>query len=401
MIPTYDVDLFADDALSEPFEHYRRLRDLGPVVWLGAHDIYAVARYADVRSVLENPAAFCSGRGVGFNDFINTIGQGTTLMSDGDRHRRLRNVIGRPLTPKALAQLKPQAQALADRLVDQLVARGEFDAISDLAEVLPATWVPELLGWPEEARDRLIDWGSANFDALGPPNARTNAAGSGLLEMANYAGHLATSTLPDGSMAAGILAAAAQGEIEPAQCPLAIIDYLAPSLDTTISALGNAIWLFASHPDQWQLLLRDHDRIKQAFNEVLRMETPLSSFTRVTTRPVDIDSVEVPAGVRVMVNFASANRDERHWDDADVFDITRNSAGQLAFGYGDHACAGMGLARLEAAAVLEALVGRVERFELTATPVRKLNNLIRSFASLPTAVYPSATGHRLNKIGDR
>jgi cytochrome P450 len=344
---------------------------------------------------------FCSGQGVGFNDFINAIGLGTTLMSDGEQHQRLRSVILRPLTPKALAQLRPKAQALADRLADQLVTLGVFDAVPDLAEVLPSTWVPELLGWPDDARERLIDWGGANFDALGPPNARADAAGAGLMEMANYASHLAQTTLPEGSMAAGILVAAARGELDQAQCPLAIIDYLAPSLDTTISALGNAIWLFATHPHQWELLRRDHDRVKHAFNEVLRMETPISSFTRVTTQPIEIDGVEVPAGARVMVSYASANRDERHWDDADVFDIARNSAGQIAFGYGDHACAGMGLARLEGAAVLGALVERVERFELTAPPVRKLNNLIRSFASLPTAVYPTATGSRSSKTGKR
>jgi cytochrome P450 len=401
MIPTDDVDLFADDALAEPYEHYRRLRDLGPVVWLSAHDLYAVARYADVRSVLDNPEVFCSGQGVGFNDLINTVGLGTTLMSDGDQHRRLRSVILRPLTPKALAQLRPEAQALADQLADELVMRGTFDAVSDLAEVLPSNWVPELLGWPDDSRDRLIDWGSANFDALGPPNARTDAGGTGLMEMAMYAIHLAQTTLPEGSMAAGILDAAARGEIDAAQCPLAIIDYLAPSLDTTISALGNALWLFATHPDQWQLLRRDPDRVKHAFNEVLRIETPISSFTRVTTRAIEIDGVEVPAGARVMVSYASANRDERHWDEPDVFDITRNSAGHVAFGYGDHACAGMGLARLEGAAVLGALVERVERFELTASPVRKLNNLIRSFASLPTAVYPEATESRPNAIGSR
>jgi len=394
MIPSDDVDLFDDGALAEPYEHYRRLRDLGPVVRLSAHDVYAVTRYADVRAVLENPAVFCSGQGVGFNDFINTIGQGTTLMSDGEQHRRLRSIILRPLTPKALAELRLDAQELADRLADQLVERASFDAVSDLAEILPATWVPELLGWPEKARDRLIDWGSANFDALGPPNARADAAGTGLMEMVNFAMQMAQSTLPQRSMAAGILEAAARGEIEPAQCPLAIVDYLAPSLDTTISALGNAIWLFATHPEQWQLLRQEPERVKHAFNEVLRMETPISSFTRVATRAAEIDGAEIPSGARVMVSYASANRDERHWGDADVFDIARNSAGHVAFGYGDHACAGMGLARLEGAAVLGALVERVERFELTAPPVRKLNNLIRSFASLPIVVYPAVRRHQ-------
>ncbi len=390
--PTYDVDLYADDALADPYGHYRALRDLGPVVWLPAHDVYAVARDAEVRRVLDDPAVFCSGQGVGLNDLVNTVGQGTTLMSDGDDHARLREVIGRPLTPKALAGLRQPAQALADGLADRLVTAGRFDAVPDLAEVLPATWVPDLLGWPAAGRDQLLGWGSDAFDSLGPPNDRAVAAGPGLVAMAGYARDVAASSLPEGSMAAGILDAAARGEIAPHQCPMAIVDYLGPSLDTTVAALGNAVWLFATHPDQWDRLRREPQRVKQAFNEVLRLETPISGFTRVTTRPTEIAGVELPAGARVLVSFASANRDERRWDHPEAFDITRNSAAHLGFGHGDHACVGMGLARIEGAAVLTALVERVERFELAGPPVRKLNNMIRSFAALPVTVHPSHLG---------
>jgi cytochrome P450 len=164
------------------------------------------------------------------------------------------------------------------------------------------------------------------------------------------------------------------------------IGYLGPSLDTTTAALANAIWLFATHPEQWDVLRRQRDRVKQAFNEVLRLESPISCFTRVATRTVDIAGVTVPAGARVLVSFASANRDERRWDGPEEFDITRTSAGHVGFGHGEHACVGMGLARLEATAVLSALAARVERFELCAPTVRKHNNLIRSFASLPVTV---------------
>ena len=394
-IPSYDVDLYTDDALADPWEHYRAMRDLGPVVWLPAHDVYAVMRYADVRAVLDAPAVFRSGEGVGLNDFINAGGQGTTLMSDGDQHARQREVIGRPLTPRAVADLRPEADALAAALADRLVAATSFDAITDLAEVLPATWVPDLLGWPEDGRDRLLGWASDTFDCLGPLNARVEAAGPGLMEMTAYAQHVAASTLPEGSMAAGILAAAARGDLESRQCPMAIIDYLGPSLDTTIAALGNAVWLFATHADQWELLRRDPARVKQAFNEVLRIESPISGFTRVTAEATELAGAPLPAGARVLVGFASANRDERRWDDPDTFDITRNSAGHVGFGYGEHACVGMGLARLEGAAVLSALVERVERIELTGPPVRKLNNLIRSFASLPVTIHTPPTPSKL------
>jgi cytochrome P450 len=387
--PVYDADLFTDDALADPYEHYAILRDLGPVVWLSAHEVYAVARYADVRAVLRDPAVFCSGQGVGLNDQINRVGPGTTLMSDGEQHRGLREVIGRPLTPRALGRLRPGAQSLAADLAGRLVAAGTFDAVADLAQVLPATWVPDLLGWPADGRDRLLDWGAATFDSLGPANARAAAAGAGLAEMIRYARQLAVSALPAGSMAAGIIDAAARGDITVRQCPMAIIDYLGPSLDTTIAALGSAIWLFATHPDQWDLLRREPGRMEQAFSEVLRIESPISCFTRVTTQRAQIGGAELPAGARVLVSFASANRDERRWADPEAFDITRDSAGQLSFGYGPHACAGMGLARLEAAAVLSALAGRVGRFDLAGPPVRRLNNLIRSFGSLPVTVRPA------------
>ncbi len=388
-IPVSRLDLYSDDALAEPYEHYRSLRELGPVVWMETLGVFAVTRHEDVRSVLSDPDTYCSGYGVGLNDIVNELGRGTTLMSDGEDHRQLRSIIGRPLTPKALLGLRAEARTRAAQLVQGLVTRRSFDAVPDLAEVLPSTWVPDLLGWPSDGRGQLLEWAAATFDGLGPLNDRTFGAAQGVVEMASFAEQVAASTPPPGSMAAGILAAADAGELDAAQCPMAIIDYLGPSLDTTISGLGNAVWLFATHPDQWQLLREDPSRVRQAFDEVLRLESPISGFTRVATRPTELGGCELPLGARVLVSFASANRDERYWEDPERFDITRASASHVAFGFGDHACPGMGLARLEATEVLSALITHVERFDLAGPPVRKLNNLIRSFASLPITVTPS------------
>ena len=391
-VPRSAVDLFADAVLDDPYPHLRALRDAGPAVWLEAHEVYAVARYAEARAVLADDDTFLSGEGVGLNELINTGGRGTTLMSDGAEHATQREIIGRPLTPRSLADLRPDAQRLAEALVDRLVGEGSFDAVGDLAEVLPSTWVPDLLGWPAEGREHLLAWGAASFDGLGPLNDRAVAAGDGILGMTAYAQQLAASPLPDGCFAAGIRAAAERGEIEPGRCPMLIIDYLAPSLDTTISAIGNAMWLFATHPDQWQLLRDEPHRIKAALNEVLRLESPIGCFARVARVDAVVGGVPIPAGSRLLVSFASANRDERRWDDPERFDITRESAGHLAFGHGEHACVGMGLARLEGAAVLSALVDRVATVELAGPPVRKPNNLIRSFASLPVSVTPARSG---------
>ncbi|HEX2383504.1 MAG TPA: cytochrome P450 [Acidimicrobiales bacterium] len=387
-IPGYDADLFTDDALEDPYRHLRAMRDAGPIVWLEAHGMYAATRYAEVRSILDDHTTYVSGQGVALNDVINSLGRGTTLMSDGDDHRTQRDIIGRPLTPRALADLRPAAQAIADALADRLVERRHFDAVTDFAEILPTTWVPDLLGWPADGREHLVDWAAAQFDGLGPLNDRAVAASDGILAMSAYAQQLAEMKLPEHCFGAGIQRAADRGEIERERCPMLFIDYLAPSLDTTISAIGNAVWLFATHPDQWLLLREEPDRVKAAFNEVLRIESPISCFTRVARVATTVGGFDVPAGSRVMVSFASANRDERRWDEPDRFDIMRESAGHLAFGHGEHACVGMGLARLEGAAVLSALVERIGTIELDGTPVRKRNNLIRSFRSLPVTVTP-------------
>jgi cytochrome P450 len=388
IVPRYDADLFTDDALDDPYPHLRALREAGPLVWLEAHGMYAATRYAEVRAILGNHTTFVSGEGVALNDVINRLGRGTTLMSDGDEHRTQREVIGRPLTPRALADLRPDAQAIADALVDRLVERRRFDAVTDLAEILPTAWVPDLLGWPADGREHLVDWAAAQFDGLGPLNDRAVAASDGILAMSAYAQQLAELELPEHCFGARILRAADQGEIERKRCPMLFIDYLAPSLDTTISAIGNAVWLFATHPRQWQLLQEEPDHIKAAFNEVLRIESPISCFTRVARVATSVGGFEVPAGSRVLISFASANRDERRWDEPDRFEIMRESAGHLAFGHGEHACVGMGMARLEGAAVLAALVERVGTIELDGSPVRKRNNLIRSLSSLPVTVTP-------------
>jgi cytochrome P450 len=387
--PHSEVDLFSDESLADPYEHYRALRDLGPAVWLDRLDMVAVPRFAEVREALGAPEVFISGAGVGLNDLLNEVGRGTTLMSDGAVHACQREVIGRPMTPKALTGLRPDAQVLADTLVDRLVEQRSFDAVSDLAEVIPATWVPDLLGWPAEGREHLLDWAAATFNALGPPNERGLAALPRLTELAEFTHRVATSgELPPGSMAAGVIEAAEQGVIDASQCPSLIMDYLGPSLDTTISAIGNAVWLFAEHPDQWMLLREQPELVPNAFNEVLRLESPINAFTRVASAPASVGDVEVDEGTRLLMLFASANRDERRWDEPEQFDITRKAAGHLGFGHGVHKCVGMGLARLEGVAVLSSLVRRVERFEL-GRPVRKLNNLIRAFESLPVTVTPA------------
>ncbi len=153
--------------------------------------------------------------------------------------------------------------------------------------------------------------------------------------------------------------------------PLMLISYTWPGVDTTVNAVASALYLFAKHPDQWDLLRSNRDLIPSAFAEVLRLHAPVHHFTRVATSDQDVDGVTVPAGTRVLMMYGSANRDERHYPDPDRFDITRNPVDQLSFGRGIHLCVGHNLAKMEGQTLLAELAERVTRDDIVLPPTTK------------------------------
>ena len=385
--PAYAPDLFDSDGIENPYPHYAAIRDLGPVVDLTASNVLAVGRFADVKRALLRHQEFISGEGVAISDMVNQVARGVTLTSDPPLHQKLRAVIGAPLSQEAMVDLREQIQQAADDLIDRLVARGSFDGVRDLAQYLPVSIVSNLVGLPEEGRERMLDWAAAGFDALGPVNGRLQAAMPMMGQQFEYvAKHAGPSQVKPGSWAARVYAAADQGLIERERAPTLLFDYLGPSLDTTISATGHLLYLLARHPEQWQMLREDPSLIPAAIDEAVRLESPIRGFTRVAANDCEIGGVAVPAGSRLLMLYASANRDERKWDDPDRFDIRRtNVSDQIGFGIGRHVCAGQHLARLEMRCLMQAMVTRIERFE-AGEPVIQPNNILRAYSSLPVTV---------------
>jgi cytochrome P450 len=385
-VPSSDVDLFTDANILEPYDAYRELRDAGPIVWLSRQRVWAVARYDVVRHVLRDARAFTSLGGVALNEPLNAMLCGTTLASDPPEHDVLRKVVAGALTPRAMAERARMIEECADAIVARVVDRGRFDAVSDLARVLALGVVPDFIGLPVHGRDRMLAWASAMFNAIGPLNDRAREGFSLLQDMAEYAeGRVALRDLCPGSLGAGVLAAADAGRIRRDQCAGLLIDYLAPSLDTTIGALATSIWLLARHPEQWDRVRADPSLVPNAYNESLRIESPVRGFCRHVARPTEFEGAELDRGDKVLVLFAAANRDERKWTDPDLFDVTRRCADHVAFGHGIHGCAGQALARMQAHAVLRALIRRVGRLELVDS-TRTINNITRSFASVHVEV---------------
>jgi cytochrome P450 len=392
-VPTYREDLYSVANSIDPYPHYRRLRELGPVVWLPRQRVYAITRHAECKAVLLDAATFISGNGVGLNPLVNRLGRDTTLNSDGEDHARRRKLVAPRMTPRSLATMQQQIEDMAVEVVAAAVRKGSVDGVADLARALPLGVVPDLVGWPTDQREHLLRWAAATFDSLGPMNGTTLRTAASSLGMLRFAKRVArTGNVLPGSLGDDALKAAASGEISDKEGVALMIDYLAPSLDTTISGIASALHLFATHPDQWSAVRADPALIPNAVSEALRFEAPIRGFTRRTSSDVELGGVALRRGTRVLVLYASANRDEGVFVDPDAFDITRDASAQLAFGRGTHSCAGQGLARLETETLLMALADRVDRIEPAGEPSWARNNLIRCHRTLPLHLRTDRSG---------
>ncbi len=374
------VDLFSDEVLVDPYATYAALREQAAVVHLPSRDLYALTRYDEVRDALGDPATFTSTK-VGFNPMINEVLKGTTLATDPPDHAALRAVLTENLSPRALRKEKEAIDEKADTMVRELVERGSFDGVADLAQPLPLSIVADMIGVAPEIKEKLIGWGEAAMNLLGPMNQRSEAYLPHAQELYGWSHNSTAADLRPGSMGHAIFSAAERGEIPFENCGMIIHQYIAAGMDTTIATIGNALALFGAHPDQFELLRANHSLVGAAMNEVLRYHAPLPVAGRGVTRDIEIDGVHIPAGAQAAVMIASGNRDPRHYEDADSFRIERNPIDHLGFGYGIHGCAGQGLARLEVQAALTALAKHVKSFRVGEVKPR-LTNMTRGWESI-------------------
>ncbi|MDQ1500254.1 MAG: hypothetical protein QOF96_1251 [Actinomycetota bacterium] len=383
--PTFKVDLFSDELLDDPFPTLKVLRDAGPVVYLEGMGVWALTRYTELRAAFKDWETFSSAEGPAFNDPINESVKNTVVGTDPPAHTAIRKTTLDRLRLSTVREATGLIDAKADEMVAPLVARGSFDAVTELARPFPATIVGELLGVDEDMRDKLIEYGDATFNVLGPLNQRTM---EGFPLVQSLLERMATMTkadlVPD-SMGYKLYEAAERNELPAEQLAVLLWNFTGAGTDTTVSAIGNLIRLLAQHPEQWDLVRNDPGMINAAIDETLRLESPIQIFGRVTARDYEADGAVIPTGQRVALLIGSGNRDERHYPDPDTFDIRRPAEDHLSFGHGIHNCPGANLARLEMQAVVKALLKYARQLE-PGQPVRRLNNMSRGLDSLPVTV---------------
>ena len=390
--PVSTIDPFSHGFLQDPYPHHEAMREAGPVVWLEPYRIWAMARHQEVRDALTDWQTYCSGAGVGLSDFRKEPPwrpPSIILEADPPLHTHTRAVLTRILSPAAINILRETFAREAEVLVDRLVERREFDGIADLAEAYPLKVFPDAVGISEQGRENLLPYGSMVFNSFGPRNDLFDRAMANAGPVRDWIMSKCSraALAPDG-LGRQIFDAVDDGELSEDEAGMLVRSFLSAGIDTTVYGLGNALYCFANHPEQWSILRENPKMIRGSFEEVLRFEAPVQSFFRTTTRAIDVGGVRLGEGEKVLLLFAAANRDPRRWERPDSFDVTRRATGHMTFGTGIHGCVGQAVARLESEAVFGALAGKVASFEITGKPERRLNNTLRGLDTLPLRITP-------------
>lgn len=388
--PSLDIDPFSEEFLADPTAFHARLRDAAPFVWLTRYGIGAIARYEDVRRTLLDWETFSSARGVGMADFAKH-GRfrlpSIILEADPPQHTRSRAVLNKTLSFLVMKSLRERFAAEADRMVDALIEKREFDGCSELAEAFPLQVFPDAIGMKREGRGNLLPYGDMVFNSFGPPNqrflesARKAEAAFTWVEIQAQRENLS----PEG-FGQICYQAADKGEITEKEAGMLVRAILTAGVDTTVNGIGAVLFALAQFPDQWRKLKDNHALARAAFEEAIRFESPVQTFFRTATRATEVGGIRLAEGDKVLMFLGAANRDPRKWENPDTFDIERAVTGHVGFGAGIHACVGQLLARLEGEVVLDAMARKVKSIELAGPPERRFNNTLRGLKRLPLRV---------------
>lgn len=378
-------DPFSYEIHEDPYPIYRRLRDESPAYFDEQHGFWALSRYADVHRALHDYETFSSAQGFLLED-IDDFTLPMLLGMDPPDHGRLRATISRALTPRRVAMLEAPIRDRCRALIDGFAARGSADLIGDFAALLPMWVISRLLGVPDGDQDelrRLADVMVHREDGTrGVPPAGKEAAATIYGYFERLLAARATGTGDD--LLTLLLTAERAGEISHLEivgfCFLLII----AGNETTTKLLGNLAVQLAERPAVQARLVTEPERSPNAVEEMLRYDTSTHMMARTLTREVELHGRRMEAGRKVALLLASANRDERRWHEPDLFDLTRDTADHVAFGFGVHFCLGAALARLEARVALEELLARLPDFTVDrAGLVRVHSGNVRGYSVVP------------------
>ena len=391
--------LFSTAYFENPYPYYQHLRDHDPIFdddrvgWM-------VTKYADIRALARDArlsrASLETQRLAGLSDAVQAAAKPVSdglnremMRRDDPDHARLRALVNKAFTTEMVTRLRPRIQQLIDDLLDRIQSQ-RWNLLQEFAYPLPALVIMELLGLPLEDRDRLKKWTSDRIAFLGgirsvsDPLAVAQAAASSAAAMNAYFEKLIAERRksPRNDMLTVLLASGQDDSLtEPeiiANCSLR----LSAGHETTTNLIGNGLLALMQNPQQMNGMRQNPQHTANAVEELLRFDCPVQLAPRAATADIDIGTVRIGKGDRVMLMLGSANRDPDQFTDPDALDIERPSINHLSFGFDRHFCLGAQLARAEAELAFRTLLARFPRIELDGAPVWSRNIAYRGMSEL-------------------
>jgi cytochrome P450 len=393
-VPVLDIDPYDIEVLRDPYPFHEALREAGPVVYIKAHDVYAVGRYAESKAVMSDWNRFTHRGGVGIQD-IRKPGDfripSKLVETDPPEHTPVRGAVIKVLSPLVIRRFKESFVQKAEALVDQLLEKREFDAIEDCTEAFILKAFSAAVGI-QLPRLETLAIGEMRFNQSGPKNELYVAA---MEKAAPYLEWFDSSVqreavLPD-SLAELLFKAEDEGVVEEGVASNVMRSIVGGGTDSTIAGIGLTLHQLAQHPDQWDKLRADPTKVKAAFEEGIRHESPFQVTFRTTVENVEISGVPLVPHTKIGAFIGAGNRDPRFWTDPERFDIDRsNLAGNhLALGVGIHSCIGQMIARAESEALIGAMTRRIKSIELAEPATYRPINQMRALRKLLLRIVPA------------
>jgi cytochrome P450 len=394
----FDLEKLTPEFYANPYPTYRALREHEPVKRL-PNGSYCLTRYDDLINAYKSTKLFSSDKK---REFAPKYGSSllyehhttSLVFNDPPAHTRVRRLITGALSPRAIAEMEPDLIRLVDGLLDAIAKKDEVELISDFAAAIPVEVIGNLLDVPHEERAPLRGWSLAILGALEPViSAEAFARGNNAVkEFLNYLEILVERRrAKPGNPERDVLTRLIQGEedgerLTPKELLHNCIFLLNAGHETTTNLIGNGLVALSENPDEKKRLIENPEMIKTAIEEVLRFESSNQLGNRMTTEPVELGEIALPAGTPVTLCIGAANRDPQHFAAPERFDIGRTPNRHLAFASGPHQCAGMALARLEGAIAISRFLARFPNYALNGAPVRGGRVRFRGFSSVPCRV---------------
>lgn len=391
------IDLMSGQFFADgPLPAFAWMRRHQPVFHDEANDLWALARYGDVKAAGTDAATFSNAGG------IRPKFPPLPMMIDFDapEHHRRRRLVSSGFTPKRIRALEDRARATCDAIIDAVCEQGSCDFVRDIAAPLPLAMVGDMLGVAPEDRPQLLRWSEDMLRSQGTADpAALEGATTAFVEFDAYMAKVIEDRRRTGSDE-DLIGVLVQAEIDGDRLDDSSLVHetlliLVGGDETTRHVLSGGMLALLDHPDQHQRLRADPGLLPTAVEEMLRWVTPIKDMVRTTTRAVEVGSTTIPEGAEVLLLYPSANRDEAVFADPDAFDVGRQPNPHLAFGFGPHVCLGNQLARLELRVMFERLAARLpDVAPAEPGPFPHLaSNFISGLQTLPVRYTPTPALH--------